>query len=284
MTEPAWPVDVGHLLTSSLAADASVALHSYETLLVSMMLSLPRIAASLIILPLMTRENVPVMVRNSLCVLLAIIVYPIAFAGIDVNDTASAQFPLLIVKELVIGAGIGFLFGSVFWALSTAGGIIDTQTGMNMANALDPVQGHQATPTSLWLSQFATWLFMASGGFLIFLDVLLGSYKAMPVTAIPSALTFAGASVFINEMAFIMSKALLFAAPAILVLSLIDVGFGLVNRFAQQLNILPLSMPVKLWTATLMMTLTIGVIIEAILRKLADNHALTALVQSALGL
>lgn len=263
-------------------AALSQALGSYEELIISMMLSLPRIAASLIILPLMTKENVPVMVRNSLCVMLAIIVYPIAFAGVDASTIPSVMFPLIVVKELLIGAGIGFLFGSIFWALSTAGGIIDTQTGMNMANALDPIQGHQATPTSIWLSQFGTWLFMASGGFLIFLDVLLTSYKAFPVNTTYATLRLSSAGIFIDEMSFIMSKALLFAAPAILVLSLIDFGFGLVNRFAQQLNILPLSMPTKLWTATLMMTLTIGVIVEAILFKIADNRLLVDVIRNVL--
>jgi type III secretion protein T len=255
---------------------------SVETLQLSLILCLPRIAASLFILPLMTKENVPVMVRNSFCVILAIIAGPIAFVGIDVGNIAKTLFPMLMIKELFIGAGIGFLFGSVFWALSTAGGIIDTQTGMNMANALDPIQGHQATPTSVWLSQFGTWLFMASGGFLIFLDVLLTSYKVIPITATLSSLSLAHSEIFIGEMSFIMSKALLFAAPAILLLTLVDFGFGLINRFAQQLNVLPLSMPVKLWTATLMMTLSLGVIVEAILFKLSDNRNIVSLMRAAL--
>lgn len=260
-----------------------LALSDVENLVISVILCLPRVASSLMILPLMTKENVPVMVRNGLYVGLALVAYPIALAGIDVTTVAPASYPLIIIKELLIGAGLGFMFGSIFWALSTAGGIIDTQSGVNMANAMDPVQGHQATPTAVWLSQFGTWLFMASGGFLIFLDVLLTSYQVLPVTSTLSALTFAGASVFISEMDFLMSKALLFAAPAILLLSLIDLGFGLVNRFAQQLNVLPLSMPLKLWVATLTMVLCIGIIMEAILFKLADNRYVLDLLEGALG-
>ena len=124
---------------------------------------------------------------------------------------------------------------------------------------------------------------MASGGFLIFLDVLLTSYKAIPVNTAFTSLSLSSSVVFIDEMSFIMSKALLFAAPAILVLSLIDFGFGLINRFAQQLNVLPLSMPAKLWTATLMMTLTLGVIVEAILHKLADNQQILDIMRRVLG-
>ena len=45
-------------------------------LVYSVVLCLPRIAASLIILPVLTKENVPVMVRNSLAVGLALVVYP----------------------------------------------------------------------------------------------------------------------------------------------------------------------------------------------------------------
>jgi hypothetical protein len=41
-------------------------------------------------------------------------------------------------------------------------------------------------------------------------------------------------------------------------------------------------MPAKLWTATLMMTLTLGIIIEAIVFKLADNQFLVEVMRGVL--
>lgn len=239
-----------------------------------MLLCLPRIAAVFVILPLLTQENVPALVRNSFLVSLAFMVYPFAFSSLDPTMIAKIDWPIILLKEMMIGACIGFLFGSIFWALSVAGGIIDTQTGSNMANSMDPIQGHQSSPTGSWLSRFATWLFMASGGFMILLDVLFSSYKVWPVTSTDIALNISGATVVINELEFIMSKALIIALPAMLVLSLVDLSLGLINRFAQQINVLALSMPIKSALATTMLVLGLGIIVEVVLTKLFDNRAL----------
>ncbi|WP_020410916.1 type III secretion system export apparatus subunit SctT [Hahella ganghwensis] len=245
-----------------------------ESTLLGAALCLPRIGAAFLVLPLLTQESVPALVRNSLFVSLSIMVYPIAFATIEPSLIPGVMWPFIILKEIFLGACMGFLFGSIFWALSVAGGIIDTQTGSNMANAMDPIQGHQATPMGLWLSRFATWLFMVSGGFLIFLDILLGSYKLWPIHNILLDLKLKGAMVFIQELEFIMSKSLMIALPAMLLLALVDLSLGLINRFAQQINVLALSMPIKFWLSTFILVISLGTIIEVVLRKLTSNQAL----------
>ncbi|OZG74403.1 EscT/YscT/HrcT family type III secretion system export apparatus protein [Hahella sp. CCB-MM4] len=250
------------------------ALNLVETTLLGTALCLPRIGAAFVVLPLLTQESVPALVRNSLFVSLAIMVYPIAFATIDPGSIPSYIWPFIVLKEIFLGACMGFLFGSIFWALSIAGGILDTQTGSNMANAMDPIQGHQTTPTGLWLSRFATWLFMVSGGFLIFLDVLLGSYKLWPIQEILLNLSLHSAMIFIQELEFIMTKALMIALPGMLVLALVDLSLGLINRFAQQINVLSLSMPIKFWLSSFILVISLGAIVEVVLKKLFANQEL----------
>jgi type III secretion protein T len=75
------------------------------------------------------------------------------------------MWPMVVMKELFIGSILGLMFGAVFWAIGMAGGIVDTQVGANMANAVDPIQGHQTTLNGVWLSRFASLIFMSSGGF-----------------------------------------------------------------------------------------------------------------------
>src|SRR5699024_10964641 len=145
-------------------------------LVLSVALALPRIVAAFMVLPLLSRQTVPGMVRNSLFVSLAILVYPIVAAQDPAQLTVFAAWPYIIIKELLIGIALGLLFSSVFWALSVAGGIIDTQTGSNLANVIDPIQGHQTTLTGQWLSRLAAVLFMATGAFMIFIELLLTSY------------------------------------------------------------------------------------------------------------
>lgn len=252
-------------------------------LVLSIALALPRIVAAFMVLPLLSRQVVPGMVRNALFVSLAILVYPVVAAQEPSQVTGFAAWPFIIIKELFIGIALGFLFSSVFWALSVAGGIIDTQTGSNLANVIDPIQGHQTTLTGQWLSRLAAVLFMATGAFMIFIELLLTSYAIWPVLSTLPALDPAGILVFIDEFGYIMTTALLLAAPAILILSLTDIFFGLVNRYAQQLNVLQFSLAVKNWLATWVMLMVLGLVVEVVLRKLFENRSLLELMQRLIG-
>lgn len=244
-------------------------------------LSIPRIGAAFLVLPLLSQDTVPALVRNSLFVALAIIVFPLTGAAASAISLDPTEWPFMLIKEMLIGIALGLLFGSIFWAIGMAGSIADTQVGGNMANALDPIQGHQTSFTGQWLSQLATWLFMATGGFLLFLDVLIGSYQLWPVDVFLPALTLSGSLVFINEFEYMMTTALLFAAPAMLIMGIIDIALGIMNRFAQQINLLSISMPVKSFMTTWVMILVLGAIVEVTIRKLYDNQDLLNVLSTA---
>src|SRR5688500_20143487 len=79
-------------------------------------LTLPRIAGAFLMLPLLTAETVPAMVRNSFMVSLAIVALPISMAGIPIDALNALQWVPVVLKELFIGISIGFCFGIVFWA------------------------------------------------------------------------------------------------------------------------------------------------------------------------
>jgi type III secretion protein T len=238
-------------------------------------LCLPRIVAAFLILPLLTGENMPSLVRNSFFVSLAIIIYPVA--GATAADTGSASqvlWPLLIVKELFIGALFGFLFGSVFWAVSAAGNLIDTKVGSNFAATVDPLQGHETSLTGQLLTQLASWLFMTTGAFTLFLGLLMKSYALWPVARMLPLVVPLGEAMIVDDFASLLTLALLLSAPALVVLSLLDLSLGLVNRYAQQLNVFSLTMPLKAWVATWIVLLSLGTFVEVITRHLFANRDL----------
>lgn len=254
--------------------DVALSLKPLSENLLSVGLSLPRIAAAFLILPLLSQETVPALVRNSLIVTISLVIFPLAVAATPIVNAASLEWPTIILKEIFLGAVIGFVMSTIFWALGLAGAIVDTQSGGNMANALDPLQGHQTTLTSQLLSRFACWLFMASGGFLIFIDLLLSSYALWPIASKLPTLNAGGIDFFMDQFGYIMTTGVLLSAPAILVLALVDIGFGLTNRYAQQLNVSSLSAPVKYWIGLWLTLLNIGILVEIMLRKLDDNKAI----------
>src|SRR5690606_9972184 len=151
--------------------------------LLALGLTLPRIIGAFVMLPLITQSNMPAMVRSSFLVRLAIVALPCALAQAPGVALSTLQWPMMVLKELFIGMAIGYLFGLVFWAFSAAGTVIDNQVGMGMSQVFDPIQGHQVTLHGQFLSEFAAWLFMASGALLIFLGLLMESYAIWPATS-----------------------------------------------------------------------------------------------------
>src|SRR3546814_1155246 len=86
-----------------------------------------------------------------------------------------------------------------------AGNILDTQVGMSMASIFDPIQGHQTSLHGQFLSQFAAYLFMASGAFLVFLDLLLTSYTVWPVMSFFPDIKVAGIHLFVGQFSYLMT-------------------------------------------------------------------------------
>jgi type III secretion protein T len=239
----------------------------------SVALVLPRIVSAFGILPLLTARDVPALVRNSFFVSLAVLVYPLAAAAPG-TGFGSLAWPLIIVKEVLIGLYLGFVFSAVFWAVSAAGNLIDTKVGSNFASILDPIQGHQTSLTGELLSQLAAWLFMASGAFTLFIDLLMTSYTIWPVAHLLPPLAAAARELVIGEFSSLLTTALLLSAPALVVMSLLDLALGLVNRYAQQLNVFSLTLPLKAWVATWIVLLSLGSFVEVVMHRLFENRGL----------
>jgi type III secretion protein T len=251
--------------------------------LLALALTLPRVVGAFVVLPLMTQQTVPSMVRNSFMVSLAIIALPVALAGMPMESLGAAEWPVIVLKELFIGVAIGFCFGIVFWAIGAVGNVVDTQVGMSMASIFDPIQGHTVTLHGEFLSQLAAWLFMASGAFLVFLDLLMSSYLLWPVTSYFPNLPAAGMNLFVGQFSYMMTAILVMAAPIMVILLIIDLSFGLVNRYAPQLNVFALTLPIKAWLATALILMLLGVYIEIVLERLGSNRYLLGVLQQAFG-
>lgn len=205
-------------------------------------LSTMRVAVAFLLVPLFTQDLIPALIRNALFVALALLgllvqeVRPLALSG--------WQWALLYGREALLGAALGFLFAGLMWSFEMAGQLIDTKVGSSQAQVLDPLSGHQTSLSGAFLARLASWVFMASGGFMLFAALLLDSFALWPIHGGWQLLS-AGTLAFEAEFGRMLRLALLVAAPSLVLLYLVDGVLGLVNRYAQQLNVFSLSMSIK---------------------------------------
>ena len=232
-----------------------------------------RIAVAFMLLPIFSTETVPALVRNSIFVSLGLVSLALQ-PTIDTSLIGAGQWVTIFAKEVFVGLLIGFFFGSVLWALEAAGQIIDAKVGATMASIVDPLSGHQVSLTGALLGRLAAIVFIFSGGLSLLVQVVMESYAIWPVAAPMPSLDPHGLGLFEAEFGRLMVLATLFAAPVLTVLFLIDAGLGLMNRFAQQLNVFTLSLSIKSFAATAVVFLLVGSFAEAVARDIASRPTL----------
>lgn len=251
---------------------------SFGQLVVALSLVLPRIAAAFLLLPHFTSDTIPSLVRNVFFVSLAIAVIPLVLTEpVSPTLTGVALLPI-ILKEVFIGVAIGFSFGIIFSALAGAGEVIDAKIGATSAQLVDPLTGAQTTLIGAYLGRLAAYLFAAFGGLHLFVDLLLTSFSVWPPLAALPDLNALGQIFFIKRFDELMRLILLLSAPALCVLTLLEVGLGFINRYAPQLNVFTLSMPLKSWLAVLILVLTVGSFSTFVLDWIGDQRSLLQLL------
>ena len=108
---------------------------------------------------------------------------------------------------------------------------------------------YQGRNRLLWAQfYFLRWslCFFASGAFLAFLNIFYTTFIAWPPTEFLPALLSSNTAIFsAQSLNWMMEQTVLVCAPFILVALLCDIALGLINRFAPQLNVFILSMPIK---------------------------------------
>ena len=212
-------------------------------------ISATRVAVAFLLVPLFTNELIPAMVRNAMFLAIAFLSLVMQPAMAPLKESGF-QLIGLFAKEAFIGAAIGFMFSGVMWAFEAAGALIDTKAGTGQAQVADPLTGQQVTLNGALLGRLASYVFMAGGGFMMMVGTLLESYMLWPVRSKMPALAESGVRLFESEFGRIMLLTLLVAAPALVLLYVVEGVLGLMNRFAQQLNVFSLSQSLKTVTST----------------------------------
>ncbi len=232
-----------------------------------------RIATACLLIPLFSQEIIPPLVRNSVFIALGLVAMSLQ-PELPATAMGAGSWVRLLVKEAFVGVSIGFFFGTILWALESAGQIIDTKVGATQAQIVDPLSGHQTSLTGALFGRLANLVFLFSGGLGLLIGVLIESYAVWPISAEWPHLIPGGVLLYEREFGRLLVLATLFAAPILTVLFVIDAGLGLMNRFAQQLNVYSLSMGIKAWLSTALVILMLGTVVDAVIAEIASRHDL----------
>ena len=223
---------------------------------------LARMLAVFYLIPIFQKSVLPGSIRTAFAMSLVLVLHPAIADGVVVADLPTLTIMAIAAKEVVIGILLGFGASVLFWALESAGFFIDNQRGAAMASSVDPLTGSQTSPLGIFLTQVVTVYFMVGGGLFVLMLVIYESYLLFPVFSFFPVLSLEGARYFLSIVDRIMALAIVMAAPAMIAMFLSELGLGLVSRFAPQLNVFFLAMPVKSAVGILMLILYMALLQE----------------------
>ncbi len=197
------------------------------------------------LIPAFGGQNVPAQARMGLGLALAVLCLPQIMPAMP--DQAGMMFwILLMARESAVGFTVGFVGSSIFRAAESAGRLVDTLRGANMAEVISPVTEGRSSPLGDIYLLMTTVIFLEIGGVGFVSMALARSYEAVPLVLTTTPASFgAAARLALLTSAQLFESSLALAAPAVVALLLADVILGAIARMAQQIPVYFLGMPLK---------------------------------------
>ncbi len=195
------------------------------------------------------------------------------------------EFTLIAVLavEYFKGYMLGYALGWIFWVMEGIGNVIDNQRGAAIATAVNPLMGQEASPIAILFSQAVTVYFFAIGGMFVFFNVFYLSYAIFPAGSWLPNLDIRAAGALMTIFARAMELLVLIAAPIVLVMFIAEFALAMVSRFAPQIQVFILAMPIKSALAIFMMVFFFPIALDFALRPSSRFYAEADLAVRLLG-
>lgn len=217
-----------------------------------------RIAAMIASAPIMGDESVPRRVKIGLAIFATIAAAPTIRAVPDVAILSGDGF-LLIGRQLLIGAAMGFSMRLAFAAVEYAGDLIGLQMGLGFATLIDPETNDQTPLIGSLLRYFASLAYLVANGPLMLMAGVVESFEMLPIASAGGMVEDWKTLALQGSMVF--GVALHMALPVIAALLVTNVALGVMTRAAPQLNLFSIGFPITITVGLIVLMLSLPVLL-----------------------
>ena len=221
--------------------------------LLGFVMVLTRISAFFMVLPVFGWKSIPVRIKVAITMLLTIFFSMIIPIPINAGQVSSVKAVLLIVNEATYGLALGLIVMCVFAAVKFSGRIIERQMGLAMAQILDPLTGERAQPLGSLMEMIFVLLFLSANGHHLFLLIISRSYESFPAGSMPTIPVLTEG--IIKAGSTMILHGLKLAAPILAAFLLLMVILAVLARMVPEMNILFISLPLRVGLGLLMVAI-----------------------------
>ncbi len=212
-----------------------------------------RILGMFSVMPIFSGQQVPVLVRTGLSVIMTFavgsVVTPLADT-LPLGPLAAA-----VLAQTVVGIVFGFVASLVFTGIQFAGQIIDTQIGFAIANIINPTTQEQVTIIGELELGLGTLLYLVSNAHYYMLEGMAGSFALVPLPFIDPHIVVA------TDIVHFFSEALMLVfrigAPVAVTLVVVNISLAFMARVAPQMNVFVVGFPLQIAVGLIMLIVSL---------------------------
>ena len=189
--------------------------------------------------PVLSRSEIPNMVKLSIALLLTIIFTTFMHPPLPPHGVSLVY---CIIINYICGAVIGFVANCIVQVVAAGGDIMNMQMGLSSAMVLDPTTQSQVSILGKLFALLGIIIFIDIGGVYWLIEAFLRSFEVFPMygSAIPIE-QFASVQHLSEITSNILFFGLQIASPVLLATLGQDIILGLISKTAPQVNVFQLS-------------------------------------------
>lgn len=215
-----------------------------------------RVGAMIMTMPGLGDTPAPSRVRLSFALLMCLVVTPVVAADLPPPPPTMGELAADILREVLIGLGIGAILRAFLAAMALAGEVISISTTLSFAQTANPTSGQENATLATFLTLLAAVLLMAANLHHMFLAAMVRSYALFPYGHPPPVTDFAQLAIRTVGQAFALGIEL--TAPIMAFSLIFNFSSGLIGRAMPQFQIYFAAAPLQVLLGLSLFALTIG--------------------------
>lgn len=208
--------------------------------------------------PIFARRGVPNSIKAAASLVLALV----TTAAGDFDYTMPAgfvPFAFDVVKELFVGAVLGFFVNLLLQVFSMSGEVTDMQLGLSMAKSYDPTFGNAGLTTQYYSYWFMMYFF-AVGGHKSYIKLFALSYESIPMgyTSFNANILY----VLVQYFETVMTLGLKLAMPIVAASLISEFCLGVLMKAVPSIHVFVLNIQLKMLVGFVVLAAGCGVVGE----------------------
>lgn len=223
------------------------------------LLVLTRISMFISVAPLYGQRGIPNRVKIGFSFFVAVLIYGTIPDKTPLDYNTVWGYAAIVLREGMTGLLIGFAANMATTIVAFAGRIIDMETGMSMANLVDPTTHQQESISGVLYQYVITLILIITGLHRYLITALAQTFILIPINKaiFDSTKLLDSIVTFLNDYIMLGFRICL---PVFAVMLLLNAILGIMTKLAPQMNMFSVGMQLKVLVGLSTLFITVGML------------------------